>query len=87
MLFLRIATNAARLRPSGYNRREVATSHSPDTLPHLPDTFTYREALATGLTEHHVRRRVAEGRLERVATGIYRRAESLSTEEDFAEEP
>ena len=50
----------------------------------LPSTFSYREGLAAGLSEHHVRRLVAEGRLERQGRGIYQQADAFSTDEDLS---
>ncbi len=49
----------------------------------LPSVFTYREGRASGLSEHHVRRLVAEGRLERLGRGIYHQSEVLSVDEDL----
>ncbi len=56
---------------------------APDILSMLPCTFTYREGRAAGLSEHHVRRLVAEGRLERLGRGIYHQSEVLSLDEDL----
>lgn len=44
--------------------------------PDLGDTFRFSEAIRAGLTEPVLREMVAEGRLEWVARGLYRRADA-----------
>lgn len=42
----------------------------------LPDTFTYREALAAGLTKHGVYALRADHTIEPIGRGLYRRADA-----------
>lgn len=42
----------------------------------LPETFTFRQAIAAGLTRHEIYRLHAQGRLERIARGVYHRPEA-----------
>lgn len=47
------------------------------TLPdQLPSTFTYREALAAGLTKHQLYLLRGAGLIESIARGLYRRADA-----------
>ena len=62
----------------------MSTTPTQEALSRLPDTFTYREGLAAGLSEHHVRRLVVEGRLDRLGSGIYRKTDAFSTDEELA---
>lgn len=41
----------------------------------LPETFTYAQARAVGLTKHAVYRLQAEGQIERLSRGLYRRTD------------
>ena len=61
----------------------MSSSSAAEILSSLPSTFTYREGLAVGLSEHHVRRLVAEGRLERQGRGIYHQSDALDLDEDL----
>jgi hypothetical protein len=42
-------------------------------LEQLPDTFTYRQAMAAGLTHHRLYRLRDSGELEQVGRGLYRK--------------
>jgi predicted transcriptional regulator of viral defense system len=49
----------------------MSATHNP-----LPDTFTFRQAIAAGLTRHELYRMLDEGKLERIAHGLYHRSDS-----------
>jgi predicted transcriptional regulator of viral defense system len=61
----------------------VSPSSASELLSILPGTFTYREGIAAGLSEHHVRRLVCEGRLERQGRGIYHQSDAPSMDEEL----
>jgi predicted transcriptional regulator of viral defense system len=42
----------------------------------LPETFRYSEARRLGVSDHRLRRLLAEGEVERIARGIYRRTDA-----------
>jgi predicted transcriptional regulator of viral defense system len=51
----------------------------------LPPTFSTRQALALGTPEHVLRRWLAEGMVERIAQGLYRRTDADPAEDDMIE--
>ncbi|HEX7480670.1 MAG TPA: type IV toxin-antitoxin system AbiEi family antitoxin domain-containing protein [Polyangiales bacterium] len=55
------------------------------SLAQLPVTFTYAQARAAGVSKHGVYRLHDEGRIERLARGVYRRADAELADPDLLE--
>lgn len=51
-------------------------SSEPADGGHLPETFRYSEARRRGVSDRRLRRLLADGEVERIARGLYRRADA-----------
>ena len=63
----------------------VRAGAASPTLLELPVTFRFSQALALGVPEGRLRRWLAEGRVERIGRGTYRRADSEPADADRVE--
>jgi predicted transcriptional regulator of viral defense system len=66
-----------RFPPRMLEEARVSSGSSQDSGG-LPETFRYSEARRLGISDRRLRRLLADGEIERIARGIYRRADADS---------